>query len=444
MNDFTKVEHRMNIKRLVWPIFIENLFRMVLLNIDILMLSAYSDNAVAAVGLIVQLISFILILYSVVACGSGIAITQFLGAKKKEKAEQITIASIILITLISIIITSILFFTKNIVMDVFKLENDVLRFANEYWNVFSLTSLAFACNICFSSILRSYGYSKLPMFISFFSLSINIIGNYCFLYGPFNIPVLGVTGVAISSAISNTLSSIVMINAIRNKIGIRFSFSKIIRIPIALYKSIFSIGFPTSLEAISFSSSQLVIMKFISLMGTNSLAAYTYTLSISNFVFIIIYSIGSGIQILSGYFVGGMRFDELYRNVNRYFIKGFLISLFLIMIIVVLRSPVASLYTNDANIICIVEKLLIIQVFLETGRVLNLVYISAMKGAGDIAFSVIVGLFSMWGITVLLGWYLGIYIGLGVVGIWICRSLEEWFRGIVMLIRWKKKAWIKF
>ena len=45
------IAQRMNIKTLVWPIFVEQLMRMSLMSIDVFMLTQYSQAAVAAVGL---------------------------------------------------------------------------------------------------------------------------------------------------------------------------------------------------------------------------------------------------------------------------------------------------------------------------------------------------------------------------------------------------------
>ena len=49
---------RRNLSKLVVPIFIETLLIMMLGAVDTIMLSQYSDNAVAAVGVVNQLIMF--------------------------------------------------------------------------------------------------------------------------------------------------------------------------------------------------------------------------------------------------------------------------------------------------------------------------------------------------------------------------------------------------
>ena len=74
---------------------------------------------------------------------------------------------------------------------------------------------------------------------------------------------------------------------------------------------------------------------------------------------------------------------------------------------------------------------------------MNLIFIGALKGSGDVLFPVIYGIFSMWTIIVGVGFLLGIVANLGIVGFWLAIGTEETTRGIVMVIRWKSKRWMK-
>ncbi len=86
--------------------------------------------------------------------------------------------------------------------------------------------------------------------------------------------------------------------------------------------------------------------------------------------------------------------------------------------------------------------LLWVSIYLEFGRSINLITISALKGAGDVRFPVLYGLFSMWFFMVFGAWLMGFKFGLGLVGIWLGTATDESLRGIVMLFRWKSKRWM--
>ena len=82
-----------------------------------------------------------------------------------------------------------------------------------------------------------------------------------------------------------------------------------------------------------------------------------------------------------------------------------------------------------------------IGIFLEFGRTTNIVIINSMKAAGDVKFPTILAMCSMWGISVLLSFVLGIVCGLGLNGVWIAMAADEIFRGVVVAVRWKRGSW---
>ena len=78
---------------------------------------------------------------------------------------------------------------------------------------------------------------------------------------------------------------------------------------------------------------------------------------------------------------------------------------------------------------------------LEVGRVANLVIISALKASGDVNYPVGIGIFSMWGVSTLGAYILGVHLGLGLVGIWLAMAADELLRGLLMMNRLLKGRW---
>ena len=74
---------------LTWPIFIEILLQILVGNIDQIMLSHYSDTAVAAVGNANQIINMLILVFSVISTATTILVSQYLGAGNREKVAQL-------------------------------------------------------------------------------------------------------------------------------------------------------------------------------------------------------------------------------------------------------------------------------------------------------------------------------------------------------------------
>ena len=93
-----------------------------------------------------------------------------------------------------------------------------------------------------------------------------------------------------------------------------------------------------------------------------------------------------------------------------------------------------GVFTSTPAIIASATVLIRMGLLLEPGRVFNVVVISSLRATGDARFPVIAGFLCMWGIWVPFAWFLGLKLGLGLVGIWISMICDEWTRGMLMCI----------
>lgn len=433
----------MNIVALTWPIFIEVLLRTALNTTDVFMLSGYSDAAVSAVGVISQISFFLIVISMMVSSGTGILIAQYNGASKRIESAQVGVASILLSIILGAGLSLAVFLGANTFISLFNLDPKVAGFGYDYLIISGSFTFNITMNIVLTTILRSHGYSRSPMVINLIAGLINITGNYIALYQPFGLPVYGVTGVAIATVFSQVISTFIMCAIIHSK-GIELPFHKWKTIPKEMYQKIIKIGAMNAGEILSYNMSQMMIVYFVVQMGTSSLAAYTYTQNITRISFAFSLALGQAAQIQTSYFVGKGWIEDIFIRVQKYLLIGLLVSTSLILIIFAFRYSIIDLFTQDSLIIPLIAMLITGSIFIESGRVFNLIFVSALKGTGDIKFPVQIGILTMWGIAVLASYLLGIHWGYGVMGAWIAIGLDEWVRGLIMLKRWRSKVWTRY
>lgn len=82
-----------------------------------------------------------------------------------------------------------------------------------------------------------------------------------------------------------------------------------------------------------------------------------------------------------------------------------------------------------------------LSIVLEIGRTFNIVMVNALRASGDARFPLATGLIFMWGVSLPLGYWLGIKLGFGIVGVWLGFVADEWLRGLVNTWRWKSRKW---
>ena len=109
-----QVIHQTNIRkeltRLVIPIFIETLLIMMLGAVDTIMLSQYSDESVAAVGVVNQIVMFAFLVFEVINIGTSVLCSQYLGGKLYKNMIQVVGVSLLLNLVVGLVVSAILHF----------------------------------------------------------------------------------------------------------------------------------------------------------------------------------------------------------------------------------------------------------------------------------------------------------------------------------------------
>ena len=428
--------------QLSWPIFIELTLFMLMGMVDTFMLSAYSDNAVAAVGMSNQVINLIGVMFNFVAAGTIILVSQNLGAKNQTKACEVSIVSIGANFLIGIILSVVMITCSKYILTFMNTPLEIMDITLNYTKIIGSFLFLMAIQPVLSGILRSFGYTKHSMIITLIANLINICGNALFIYGLFGVKELGPVGVAISTVFSRFVTVVLIAVIIYRKIEFKFSTHFFKSWPLQDVKNILKIGVPTALEQLAYSTSQVIIISFVSMLGTLAITTRVYTGNISMFVYLFSLAIAQGNQVLVGYLIGEKKTDEVSHQTFKTQRLAVSVSLGLSIICYLGSDFLFGIFTSDANILSLGHTLLLINVFLEIGRATNLVLTNALKAAGDINYPFILGIVGMWVICIPVAYVLGIWFGLGLAGIWIAFAVDECFRGLVFTIRWKSQKWV--
>lgn len=429
---------------LTWPIFIEISLYMLMGSADTLMLSQYSDNSVAAVGVSNQLLNLLIVMFSFITTGTTIVIAQLLGAGRKQEATQVAYVSLGTNFLISFVISLLMFVLAVPILHMMGLSSELMPDATVFLQIVGLLSFIQALIMTYSAILKSYGFTRDTMYVTIGMNLLNVAGNYLVIFGPFGFPVLGVMGVALSTSFARLIGLTAMILIVRHRIGLQFSFKQMFYIQRTHLKKLLKIGIPSAGEQLSYNGSQMIITLFITFMGTQALAAKVYTQNLMMFIMLFGAAISQGTQILIGRLIGAKEFDAAYRRCMKSLYWAIAISLLSSTALSLSSTHLLTFFTSNSEIIQIASLLLILTIVLEPGRSFNMVIINSLRAAGDAKFPVYMAMISMWGIGLPIAYLLGIQLEMGLIGVWISFIVDEWVRGIFMYRRWRSRVWTDY
>jgi len=434
---------RKNLARLAVPIFIETLLIMMLGAVDTVMLSQYSDNSVAAVGVVNQLIMFAFLIFEVINIGTSVLCSQYLGARMHKNVVQVVGVSLILNLAFGLFVSAILHYGATSLLSMMGLRPELMEYGVSYMKIVGAFAFFQAISLTISASLRSANKAVYPMMVTVVVNILNIIGNYSLIFGKFGMPALGVEGAAISTAFARGVSMVILFVILFRKHIPRFPLSYFCPFPFVELKNLLKIGVPSAGENMSYSFSQVVLTYFINMLGNEALATRTYVVNIVMFVYLFAIAMAQGGAICIGHLVGERKIHAAYL-LGKYVMRiSILVSLVLSCIWALMGHTLFSWLTDNPEIIRLGTIILFIDVILEVGRAINIYATNALRATGDVNYPFYVGFVVQWSVAVGCGFLFGIHWGWGLVGMWCAFVLDENLRGIIFVQRWNSLKWTK-
>ncbi|MGL4688044.1 MAG: MATE family efflux transporter [Fusobacteriaceae bacterium] len=425
------------------PILLELLLMTVVGNVDIIMVSKYSDKAVGVLGGMSQVMYTQNILFSFISIGTGILISQYIGAKNKSKIQEVIAVSLVLNTIFGLVLGIIYWAGSEFILTKIKFTPDLISIGLNYFKIVGGICIFQAITLTATSALRSHGYTKETLYINIIINLINVLGNGMFIFGWLGAPILGVTGVGIATVFSRGVGMVIALVILLKFCDFKINTRYLIPFPKDVLRHIAKIGIPSGMEHLSWSVAQIIILAMVNTMGTATIAARTYLNLIASFMMMFSIALGQGTAIVTGRLIGEKKIEEAYHQCLKSVKLSLGIAFIISISVFIFQNTIMEFFTKDPEIISIGKKVFWTFIIIETGRTFNIIIINSLHAAGDVKFPMFAGIACMFGIAVSMSWFLGVKLELALVGIWLGNSMDEWVRAILMLRRWKSRKWEK-
>ncbi|MBQ4901405.1 MATE family efflux transporter [Paenibacillus sp. Marseille-P2973] len=434
---------KLSLFAVTWPILVDSVLRMMLGTVDVFMLSRISDKATGAVGLANEIIYFCILMFGFVGIGTSVAVSQYIGAGREKEASRISAMAITMNLIFGILVSMTLLFFGETLLHLLKLDPEQIGIASHYLRIIGGFIWIEALSYAVSSVIRASGHTKSVMYVTLGVNLLHVTGNYLLIFGNLGFPEMGVTGAAISTVVSRFLGIIVLLVILYRRIPAPIRLKDYVTWKRSYAKQVLSVGLPAAGEHLAWQSQYLMIMSFVNMIGITALNTHVYVMNVSNYFMALALAIGAGTEIIVGQMVGAGEMKEAYRRLMKSVRISFILTFAVVGVAVIFRHGLIGMFTEDPAIIAAGASIFLLSLIIEPGRTFNIVIINSLRAAGDARFPVMMGVLSMWGVSVPLAYFLGVHLGFGLIGVWIAFTVDEWLRGLIMLLRWRSRAWEK-
>ncbi|HAB74543.1 MAG: EmmdR/YeeO family multidrug/toxin efflux MATE transporter [Pantoea sp.] len=429
------------------PIFIENLCVMLMGVLSTFLVSWLGKEAMAGVGLADSFNIIIISFFAAIDLGTTVVVAFSLAKRNGKRARAATRQSLALMTVLSLVLVFAIELWGHLIIDLIAggAEPKVKELALSYLQTSAWSYPAAAIALIGSGALRGAGNTKIPMLINGGMNILNIVISSVLIYGAFSWEGLGFVGAGLGLTISRYIGAIGVIYVLM----IGFNASLKISLPsyfrrwdLKILMEVLGIGVPASIESVLFNGGKLLTQVFVAGMGTDAIAGNFIAFSIASLINLPGNALGSASTIITGTRLGRNQVYQAERQIRHVFWLASLCLCALAFMTVPLSGVLARFYTRDPDVISVTQHLIWLNAAFMPIWAASWVLPAGLKGARDARYTMYVSMFSMWGARVVVGYVLGIMLGMGVVGVWLGMFLDWAVRGACFWWRLKSGKWL--
>ena len=348
-------------------------------------------NAMAAVGSNAPLVNLILSLFIGVSIGANVIIARFTG-QKNDKGVSRAVHTALAVAFLSGVILCLLCEAFALpILKAMSIPENVFDMSLLYFRVYLLGLPVILLYDFASAVFRARGNTKTPLVCLTVSGVINVILNLFFVI----VLKRTVDGVAMATAISNLISSALLIYfLVRDEGAVHFSFRKL-GIDKKILSQMISIGLPAGFQGMVFSLSNLILQSAINGLGEDVMAGSSAAFNIEIFVYYVLNAFGQACTTFVGQNYGAQKPERCRRVLKITFLQDMVFTVIIAIVILVSGRYLLRFFNSDPDVIAVgITRL----EFILTAEFINVIIeilSGYMRGFG---FSLVPALVCMLGI----------------------------------------------
>ena len=421
------------------PMLISSIFQQLYSLVDTYIVSRYlGPDALAGVGS-TGLLTFLMLCIALgMGAGGGLIIAQCYGSKNYEKLRSTIISMSYIMLLLAAVMSFVGFVYSKKFLVFLKVPANVLDYSVTYIRIIFVFSIGTVLYNLTSSILRSVGDSKTPLYALIAASFINIGLDLFFILKLG----LGVAGAAYATVISQFVSGLIcLVIIIRKRADLGFNSVGSLLPDAHTLLLIIKTSLPSTFQSSLITLGGISVQRLINSFGSDVMAGYVAASKVDSLAIQVILSVGNALCVFTGQNIGIGNLDRIEKALKKSRIIMFFSAVVIAICAYTFRFCIVGIFLDaDANPLALntgAQYLSIVGVAYLICAIMQS-YQNVIKGAGDVNTCMVAGL------TELAGKIIFAYAAspfLGPLGIWISTPFS-WACGCVIpVVRYYSGKW---
>ena len=373
------------------PLMVGNVFQQLYNTVDSIIVGNFvSKQALAAVGCTGPIINTLIGVFAGLSGGAGVVISQFYGAKDRERLRRAVQTTVVLTAIMCVLLTAAGVLMAPLLLRLMDTPADVMGAASEYLRIYFWGISGMLLYNIGAGILRAVGDSTHPLYFLIFSATTNTVLDYLFV----KVFSFGIAGAAIATIVSQALSAVLVMGMlIRSKEDYRVDL-KALHLDGAVLKRICEIGIPSSLQMGVTAASNVFVQSYINRFESSCMAGWAAYNKLDAFAMLPLMGFSMAVTTFVGQNYGAGKLDRARSGPLHALWIGTLIMVAILTPMMLFAPTLVRLFNQEAEVIAFGTLFIRLISPFYLLCTINQIYSGALRGVGDTKATMIIMLFS--------------------------------------------------
>lgn len=337
------------------------------------------DNALAAVGSAGPILNLLIVLFVGISVGAGIMVSQYFGAREKEKLS-ITIGNCITLTAIATLFVMVVAsLVARPLLELLDTPESIIDWCHSYLLILFIGSVGLAYYNILGGVLRGLGDSMSALVYLLVSTVVNIVLDLLFVakLG------MGVNGVALATVIAQAISALLCLRRLmrmQDLFELKIDYMKLQK---KYTNQIIRLGLPSGITQAIFSMAMIVVQSLTNSFGEMFIAANVIVMRVDGFAMMPNFSFGTAMTTYAGQNVGARRDDRVDTGAKQGTLIAVVTSAVITSLILIFGKSLMGIFTKTPELVELSRDMMGILAVGYVAMAVTQSLSGVMRGAGD-------------------------------------------------------------
>lgn len=373
--------------------------------------------------------------------GCQIVIGRRNGEKDYKAIGSLLNTAFLFLVPLSLIVFLFIQFVSPLLLEQLTASEAILKASVDYLSVRAFGITFAFLNFLFIAFYTGITRTKVLTYATFIQAGVNVILDYLFIFGFYEIPAMNVKGAALASVISEVIALLYFLYYTKKEINLK-TYDLRLRLKVRFDKlsKILRVAFPIMIQNFMALGSWLAFFMIIEQINETALAASHIVRSIYMVLMIPLFGFSTATSTLVSNVMGEGNKSQVLLLVKRVVLLSLLSTLIFLPLLLAFPKNILQFYTS--NPILIEESLPLLYVISASMLFFSIAYIlfSSVTGTGKTQVSLSIEIGSIF-IYLSIAYLIGVYLELSLVWVWCSEFIYFSMMALMSILYLKFGNW---